>query len=452
MSLYTTFHHTLSALTQTKKQIVIGYSGGVDSHVLLHLLAKYKQQYPQHQYLAVHVHHGLSSNADGWVTHCETTAQDLDIALVVERVKFNVGKQDSLEAKAREARYEAINSHLTDGAVLLLAQHLDDQLETFLLQLKRGAGIKGLSAMGAEVPFALNPSCTVCRPLLIQPRSVLEQYARLHDFCWVEDESNKDTSYDRNFLRHDIIPLLKQRWPHIGQTVHRSAELCAEQQQLADEIAASDLADCLTGSGGLIIHLLVKLSKIRRNNLIRYWLAQGGHPMPSRVHLETLWQEVANAAEDANPQFNWQGGQFRRYQGILYNLIQFKPLKDVVLPVVIDRGEVPEQNLHLPDGLGELQICSAAIGNCVQVPMPDQRVSIRFRGEGKCKPAGRGGSRSLKKLYQEYHVPPWQRDRIPLVYYDDTLVCAVGLWVCEDYQACTGVQYKLLTGSLEVTA
>ncbi len=448
MSLYTTFHQTLSALTPKKTQIVIGYSGGLDSHVLLHLLARYKQQYPQHEYLAVHVHHGLSSNADDWVTHCETTAQDLGIALVVERVKFTVGKQDSLEAKAREARYDAINSHLTEGAVLLLAQHLDDQLETFLLQLKRGAGIKGLSAMGAEVPFALNHSCTVCRPLLIQPRVELEKYARQYDFCWVEDESNKDTSYDRNFLRHDIIPLLKQRWPHIGHAVHRSAELCAEQQQLADEIAASDLADCHSPTGGLIIHQLVKLSKIRRNNLIRHWLAQGRHPMPSRVHLDTLWREVVHAAEDANPQFNWQGGQFRRYQGILYNLTQYRPLKDVVLPVVMDSGEQSQQNLCLPDGLGELQICTATAGNCVLAPLPTQQVSIRFRGEGKCKPVGRGGSRSLKKLYQEYHVPPWLRDRIPLVYYDDILICAVGLWVCEGYQTNCGIQFKLLTGGV----
>lgn len=446
MSLYTSFHQTLNALTPKKSQIVIGYSGGLDSHVLLHLLARYKKQYPQHDYLAVHVHHGLSRNADDWVTHSEKTAQALNIDLIVERVKFKVGKQDSLEAKAREARYQVINSHLNDGAVLLLAQHLDDQLETFLLQLKRGAGIKGLSAMGAEVPFALNPSCTVCRPLLTQPRSELEKYAGKYDFCWVEDESNKDTSYDRNFLRHDIIPLLKQRWPHIGHAVHRSAELCAEQQQLADEIADADMLDCQTPTGGLIIRQLTQLPKIRRNNLIRYWLAQKGHPMPSRVHLETLWLEVVNASEDANPQFNWQGGQFRRYRGILYNLTQFKSLKDEILPVVMDNGQLPEQGLSLPDGLGELRICKAVAGQCVKSPLPTQQVSIRFRGEGKCKPAGRVGSRSLKKLYQEYLVPPWQRDRIPLVYYDDTLICAVGLWVCEGYQASSGILFELHNG------
>jgi len=434
-------------------QIVLAYSGGLDSHVLLHLLSRYQKVYPQHDYLAVHVHHGLSDNADAWLTHCQQTAGALGINFIAEKVVLKVGSRESLEAKARTARYQAIAKHLNDGSLLLLGQHLDDQLETFLLQLKRGAGIKGLSAMAVNMPFSLQANCQIVRPLLTHSQQVLVDYATETQLIWVEDESNNDASYDRNFLRHQIIPSLKQRWPGIANAVHRSAELCAEQQALADEIAEIDLVTCGYSFSGLNIAELAKLSKIRRNNVIRFWLYVQQLPMPSRHHLDKLWLEVVNAADDANPQLSWQAGEFRRYQGVLYNQQKYAELKDVVIGL----AHIKPQRITLPDNIGFLHLQDTIQGKSgadtsnvidgngrgysVKAPLAHEKVTIRFRGEGKCHPVGRSGSRSIKKLYQEYQVAPWLRDRIPLVYYGEELVCAVGLWVCKGYEAQTGLYW-----------
>lgn len=452
IDIFSTFQNSLFPLTARPLQIVLAYSGGLDSHVLLHLLSRYKELYPQHDYLAVHVHHGLSDNADAWLAHCQLTATALGINFVAEKVVLNVGSRESLEAKARSARYQAIAKHLKGESLLLLGQHLDDQLETFLLQLKRGAGVKGLSAMAANMPFALQTSCHIARPLLTLPQQALVDYATQANLLWVEDESNNDASYDRNFLRHQIIPSLKQRWPNIAHTVHRSAELCAEQQALADEIAEMDLTRCQHLFSGLKISELVKLSKIRRNNVIRFWLALQQLPMPSRHHLDKLWQEVVNAADDANPQLSWQAGEFRRYQGVLYNQQKHTQLKDVVIAL----EDTHAQCIVLPDNIGYLHLQSAlesslqitsgktTLGStCVRAPLDGDTVTIRFRGEGKCHPIGRNGSRTIKKLYQEYQIAPWLRDRIPLVYYGDELVCAVGLWVCKGYEAQDGLYWYI---------
>ncbi|WP_255554781.1 tRNA lysidine(34) synthetase TilS [Moritella sp. 24] len=463
IDLFSTFQHSLHSLTTKPLQIVLAYSGGLDSHVLLHLMARYQQLYPQHDYLAVHVHHGLSDNADDWLVHCEQTAKALNINFVAEKVVLNLGNRESLEAKARDARYQAIAKHLGDESLLLLGQHLDDQLETFLLQLKRGAGVKGLSAMAATMPFLLHNSCQIVRPLLTLPQQALVDYATDSQLTWVEDESNNDHSYDRNFLRHQIIPSLKQRWPGIANAVHRSAELCAEQQALADEIAQIDVVICEDSLAGLKIVELQQLSKIRRNNVIRFWLAKQRLPMPSRHHLDKVWDEVVNAVDDANPQLSWQAGEFRRYQGVLYNQQKYAELKDVVIMLEHTQNQV----IPLPDNIGLLHLqgelkdtlqaqspknCGIDtskvfdvnhIGICIKRPLDDEKVTIRFRGEGKCHPTGRSGSRSIKKLYQEYRVAPWLRDRIPLVYYNDKLVCAVGLWVCKGYEAQDGLYWHL---------
>lgn len=438
------FAAALAPLTQSNKQLVLAYSGGLDSHVLLHLLAQYKQANPQHEYLAVHVHHGLSQHADTWLSHCQMTAEQLGIDFVAEKVQLQVANRESLEANARAARYQAIAKHLCENSVLLLGQHLDDQLETFLLQLKRGAGVKGLSAMATSMPFSEIAGAQICRPLLNATQLQLQAYAQSQQLTWVEDESNQDQGYDRNFLRHHIIPELKLRWPNIAKTVHRTAELCAEQQSLADEMAEHDLQHISHDDGSLDITLLTPLSVARRNNVMRYWLAQQGEIMPNRHHLEKVWQEVVHAVEDANPQLSWQGGQFRRYQGRLYNLRKYANLDQYrqALLNLSDENADAEIEIVLPDDLGRIQLNAKALENdakpsfAVQLKPAEvgQVVSIGFRGEGKCKPVGRQGSRSIKKLYQEYQVAPWLRNRIPLIYYDDVLVCALGLWICEGYQ------------------
>lgn len=247
---------TLNASLLPYRQILVAFSGGLDSTVLLHQLVQWREQQPDVTLRAIHIHHGLSSHADSWVTHCEAVCQQWQVPLVVRRVQL----QDEglgIEAQARQARYAAFAQALHPGEVLVTAQHLDDQCETFLLALKRGSGPAGLSAMGERSSFA---GTQLIRPLLGETRAALEQWAKRYALRWIEDESNQDDVYDRNFLRLRVLPLLQQRWPHFAEATARSAALCAEQERLLDELLAEDLAGCITADGALQLAPLMAMS------------------------------------------------------------------------------------------------------------------------------------------------------------------------------------------------
>lgn len=266
---------TLNRQLLTSRQILVAFSGGLDSTVLLHQLVQWRTENLGVTLRAIHVHHGLSANADAWVTHCENVCQQWQVPLVVERVQL---AQEGLgiEAQARQARYQAFARTLLPGEVLVTAQHLDDQCETFLLALKRGSGPAGLSAMAEVSEFA---GTRLIRPLLARTRGELEQWALAHGLRWIEDESNQDDSYDRNFLRLRVVPLLQQRWPHFAEATARSAALCAEQESLLDELLADDLAHCQTSQGALQIAPMLAMSDARRAAIIRRWLAGKNAPM-----------------------------------------------------------------------------------------------------------------------------------------------------------------------------
>ncbi|NVJ58135.1 MAG: tRNA lysidine(34) synthetase TilS, partial [Vibrionaceae bacterium] len=219
MTLYQTFSTIIDRYYAPNTRIVLAFSGGVDSRVLLDLLTQYHKE-KQVDCLAVYVHHGLSSNADDWLARCQMWATQSGIDFIAEHVQLNANGE-SLEACAREARYQALRQHLNANDLLLTGQHSDDQLETFLLALKRGSGPKGLSAMGEATALG---EATIVRPLLSVSRAQIEHYAQQQGLEWVEDESNQDTRFDRNFIRHQISPLLTQRWPHFAQSVNRSAQ------------------------------------------------------------------------------------------------------------------------------------------------------------------------------------------------------------------------------------
>lgn len=305
---------TLNTSLLSSRRILAAFSGGLDSTVLLHQLVLWRERHPDVTLRAIHIHHGLSPHADSWVRHCETVCERWQVPLVVERVTL-ADNGLGIEAHAREARYRAFAQTLLPGEVLATAQHLDDQCETFLLALKRGSGPAGLSAMGERSPFA---GTLLLRPLLRETRKTLEQWAVRHGLCWIEDESNQDDAYDRNFLRLRALPLLQQRWPHFPAAVARSATLCAEQERLLDELLASDLTDCITAEGTLRLSPLMSMSDVRRAAILRRWLAMRNAPMPSRDALERIWQEVALARDDASPCLRFGDHEIRRYQSQLW--------------------------------------------------------------------------------------------------------------------------------------
>ena len=321
---------TLNRQLLTSRQILVAFSGGLDSTVLLHQLVQWRTENPGVTLRAIHVHHGLSANADAWVKHCENICQQWQVPLVVERVQL---AQEGLgiEAQARQARYQAFARTLLPGEVLVTAQHLDDQCETFLLALKRGSGPAGLSAMAEVSEFA---GTRLIRPLLARTRGELEQWARQYDLRWIEDESNQDDSYDRNFLtpaRSAVIAAALVRILPKRRT--RSAALCAEQESLLDELLADDLAHCQTQQGTLKIAPMLAMSDARRAAIIRRWLAGQNAPMPSREALVRIWQEVALAREDASPCLRLGAFEIRRYQSQLWWIKSVAGQSETIVPV-----------------------------------------------------------------------------------------------------------------------
>ncbi len=414
----------------TPGPLLIGFSGGLDSRVLLEIASRYVAQREGFSLQAVHVHHGLNPKADQWLDFCAQVCAQAGILFTAEHVAIERSSRQSLEDIARQARYEVFRKNLYPQGTLLTAHHQDDQLETLLLALKRGSGPRGLSAMPVHTIFA---SGYLFRPLLNFSRQQLEEWAVQQHLSWIEDDSNLDERFDRNFLRHSVIPLLKQRWPEIGATAGRTAELCAEQELLLSEIAQQDLAVCQHPDGSLLIAKLAEYSQARLHQLLRFWLRQQTGFTPSQAQLQKIWPEVAMAREDATPELVWLHGVLRRYQQRLY---QVKPGADLsALPTELSlRLDHP---ITLPGGVLTLRSVCAKEAE-LRLPDADEQYSVRFNvpGSMKAHPVGRQHSRELKKLWQEYGVAPWLRSSIPVICCQGKIVAAVGIFISKEY-ACS---------------
>ena len=425
--------------TFTHKRLFIAYSGGVDSQVLLHALVKIlnlKAQAVNPMAITVcHIHHGLSPNADSWLDFAMCESKKLDVKFLTERVVVSKQTGKGIEANAREARYQALIKMTEPGDLILTGHHQDDQLETMLLALKRGAGLKGLSAMDSQRYLS---NRLLVRPLLNISRHQIELYAHDNDLTWIEDESNVETKFDRNFLRQKVIPLLKNRWPSITATFSRSAEHCRDAENLLLEVADQDFSQCCVEDDCFSIDSLLALSKSRFNNLIRYFLEQNHCIMPSSEQLSQLHLQLA-AADDKNPAVKVGQYYLRRFKGRLFLTADFEDVSEWQTDLLLAKTS---SKVVLPNKLGKVN-CVITTANEVdensqylKLPKPGQKITISFTHTNpKCLPDYRQHSRSLKKVLQELAIPPWQRKRIPFLYYDDTLVAAVGLFVCQAYMA-----------------
>lgn len=423
------YHHfTQTLCLHPARHYVLALSGGVDSRVLLSLLARYRQEYKV-RISAVHVHHGLSINADHWAAQCQQWCDALQIPLAIERVSLDISAGDSIEQQARQARYRVLAGYVDEHACLLLGQHSDDQLETFLLALKRGSGPKGLASM----PLSANFGCgRLLRPLLMVTRAQIESFAQQQQLEWVDDESNQDIRYERNFLRHEVTPLLTKRWPAIRQAVQRSAELCAEQEVALAELLTGKLQQALHADGSLVTDALLSDSDVVRRQLLRAWLGRHGVAMPSRAQTELIWHEVALAEQDANPTLKLGGHQIRRFHRRLYCVAQYDDVSGWQAPIK------PDQPLDLPDGIGQIVLRVTAQGQ-IGLPADTDKLWVSFDPQGlSACPVGRAGSRKLKKLFQEYQIPSWQRRRIPILMYQKSVVAVAGLFVERDFSGGDG--------------
>lgn len=290
----------------------VAWSGGLDSTVLLHALRSRPPQGPRIRLRALHVDHGLQAAAAGFRTFCQRTARGWRLPLTVLRVRVDLSTGDSVEQAAREARRQALTAALEPGELLLTAQHADDQLETVLLALLRGAGPRGLSGMPAAMPLG---ATRLLRPLLQFDRAAIAAYAVAAGLDWVEDPTNADVRFDRNYLRKSVLPTLRQRWPAAARTALRSARHCAAATCVLESLAARDLEAAADGAG-LEIAVLRRFSIARRAAVLRAWLQRAGCRAPNERHLREIEAMMA-ARLDAHPQLRLPDAVLRRSGGRL---------------------------------------------------------------------------------------------------------------------------------------
>ncbi len=408
--------------------ILVGLSGGMDSVVLLDLLYGQASRFSWN-IKALHVHHGISPNADHWAHFCTDLCARLNIPIAVRNVDIAPLHAHGVEAAARKLRYAAFSEESCD--YVALAHHQDDQVETLFLQLLRGAGVRGASAM----PMVSDDGARhkVIRPLLHCTRDQILEYANERSLEWIEDESNADVNYPRNFLRHRLLPLLAQKFPGYRETLSRSAGHFAEASSLLDDLAGMDGIQAIS-NGALSIEVLQGLSHARAKNLLRYFLHSKKAPMPQVAQIDEMLRQILMAKNDADVAVEFGGWQVRRFRGHVYALHMLEKF---------------DPNLELP-WCGESQLSWLATGRIINfsqsmgsgmslTKLQRSPVTLRLRKGGEAlRPAPGSATRSLKNLFQEHGIPPWQRERLPLLYCGEDLVSVIGVAIAAEYQCTEG--------------
>lgn len=398
----------------------IALSGGLDSIVLLHLFKAIQTK--RHLTLrAIHVHHGLSANADYWANFCQQVCNRLQIPLEIAYVQIN--KQQGIEAGARQARYNAFAERLQPHEILATAHHLDDQAETFFLALKRGCGVKGLGAMQA---VTIRQNFTLFRPLLGFSRQQLADYANVNQLTWIEDESNRDTHYDRNFLRQIVLPELNKRWQGFSEMVTRSAKHCADQQRLIEELLNESLQRYTNVANRFNLIKMASFSRQKQHALLRLWLEKNELLMPTTAQLHQLIDQLIYAENDKNPQLKLGKHIIRRYQNHLYITPEFADTASFTILL-----HPQQQKVQLPDNIGEIsrathQITYKKGDKLDRFTLPEtlaeQTLTLTLSATGKVKCFQQAQRVDIKKLWQKKGVPVWERTRTPLLFYQNELV------------------------------
>jgi tRNA(Ile)-lysidine synthase len=410
----------LEAAAAEPSRYVIAFSGGLDSTVLLHALAGGAARHGV-PILAVYIDHGLQSESAEWGRRCESIAAEIGVGFQRHRVQVDAQAPKGLEAAAREARYGALREVVEPGDWLLSAHHRDDQAETLLLNLVRGSGPAGLAGIGELQRFAAG---WLVRPLLDVSKLELLAYARDAGLEWITDPSNEDLSFDRNYLRHEVLPALEQRWPGVTARLRRSAALSGQAALLLEELASIDALQLGERPDCLGVAALRQLSPARQRNVLRFALSRLGLPTPAAKHVDRIVTEVLTAREDAQPLVAWPGAEVRRYRGNLYLLSAGEspvPAQEVV--------PVTGNSLLLPAGLGTLVFDRSGEEGLSEAVM-GQELELRFRAGGEeIKLPDQKHTKKLKKLLQEEAVVPWMRDRLPLLYANGQLVAVADLWI-----------------------
>jgi len=405
--------------------LCVAFSGGADSTALLGLLACVRAT--RGRLRALHVDHGLQAQSAAWARACRATARALKVPFSARRLALTRGRGQSLEALARTGRYAALARELRPGEVLVTAHHLEDQLETVLLQLLRGAGLPGLAAMPAAMTLGRG---VLVRPLLAVRHAQLRAWAQERGLSFIEDPSNRDETPDRNYLRHRVLPAILSRWPGAAGTVARAARHIAQAQQLLDELAAADAARAADGAA-LAVTALRALPRARRGNALRWWIGQAGYTVPDSRRLEEIAVTLLAARPGANPRVSWGAAQVQRHAGRL----TLAAVGSVVPPYELAWAPQRSARLTLPPGAGQLELVDSAQGVIDVAALPGRLVVRTRRGGERLRPRAGGPSRALKSLLQKEAVALHEREVLPLLYAGEALVAVADLWVDARWQA-----------------
>ena len=405
-------------------KFTIALSGGVDSMVLLDLLSKAKRS--SDVIKAIHINHNLHESSKEWVDFAKDACKKYKLPLIIESIN---PKQEGfgLEADAREQRYKKFKEIILDNECLLTAHHLDDQIETTLFRIFRGTGLDGLRSIRKKAKFGKG---LLCRPLINIPREAIEQYAKLNDIKWIEDPSNKNIYFDRNYLRNNIIPSIKKRWPNAQKTITRLSSLAENNQKLLHELAKEDIGE-IEKFNVLDIGILSNKSSLRINNIFRFMILKNKMGIPSLKVLENGIETLINAKSDS-PIITWDGFSIRRYKNTLYF---FNPdlKQDEIRPLKMKW--FIDETINLGGNRGSIE-ARFIKGQGIALNKCPKSLEIKYRKGGEqIKPSGHKITKSLKNLFQENNVLPWVRDQIPLFYLDEELISVGDLWFNQDYKA-----------------
>jgi tRNA(Ile)-lysidine synthase len=378
---------------------------------------------------AIHINHNLSPNAEVWAAHCKKICEEYEIECIDQIISLDLKPGNSLEETAREKRYAIFADYLNTGDILLTAHHAEDQAETVLLQLMRGAGVKGLAAMPIIKSFARGLQC---RPFLHFPHSLLKQHAKDKRLKWIDDESNTNRKFARNFIRHDILPLLKKRWPSATSTIARAASHCAEADDLLQEFAL-ELCSVTKGEheNTLSVTKLLQFSAKKQRLLLRVWIKQLGFPLPDIKKITAIQHDVFKASWDSLPCVRWRDVELRRYRDELFLM---RALRKHNSKQSYDWDLTKIQTLDLP----HLAVLRATLMSGKGLRADVTSVSIRFRQGGEIIDVPKRGRHTLKNLLQEWQVLPWKRNQVPLIFVGEQLIGVMGYMIVADFAAKTG--------------
>jgi len=413
----------------TSPTIVVGLSGGLDSIVLTHLLATLSRSSKIFLLKVVHINHQLQRDADEWQSFCSDVCQSLHISFENITVNATPEKGEGPEAAARNARYVAFKSVLKENDILVTAHHLDDQIETVFLQMLRGTGIEGATGIS---PVSLFGNNYLLRPLLEFSRDDIQSYAEENQLTWVEDPSNQETEFSRNYLRQKVIPLIEKRWPAYRQTIQRFSENMQQAGDVLQEIVEEDIEDVIDKeTNSLCIEPLSKLSVNRQNNIIRSWIKKTNGDVPSVAILHQIFL-LMSSTEDAEPVVTWGQTEIRRFQNKLYCMQKNRNKIPENLEINISNWR-PGQVVEVP-GYGALVLELCEDEGILETYISSENIQIKIRQGGEtCKPVGRQKSQSLKKIFQEKKVPPWLRNNTPIVFINGEVAVVVGEFYCSPF-------------------